>query len=274
MEQPCSRCGYMSDRPARFCRQCGSQLFAESDVTSATTRNYSQQPPQFAEQPQAGYSPGSWAEQPANTSPFYQAPPPAQAPYPNQHLVAEPKKSFSWWKWIALSFITFALLAVMVGGALFWWGKQAVERAIERAEGNWSEPVVVNAPPIPGVPLPPEVSVPETSAITLDSLKYPGATVVESNKAPFTEAVSLTTDDDLETVKEYYDKKVRELFKNSNTSIQSEDDEKFVYVALANPMVTIEIQPDPRNDGKTRISIAKVKAPIPKIHIPEELRRD
>ncbi|MFN0112139.1 MAG: hypothetical protein ACKVZH_25025, partial [Blastocatellia bacterium] len=86
---------YMSDRPARFCRQCGSQLFAESDVTSATTRNYSQQPPpQFAEQPQAGYSPGSWAEQPANTSPFYQAPPLAQSPYPNRNCSAAFQAAF------------------------------------------------------------------------------------------------------------------------------------------------------------------------------------
>ncbi|MFN0112140.1 MAG: hypothetical protein ACKVZH_25030 [Blastocatellia bacterium] len=78
--------------------------------------------------------------------------------------------------------MTFLLLAVMVGGAFIWWGKQAVERAIERAEGNWSELVVVNAPPIPGVPLPPEISVPEASAVSLDSLKYPGSTVIESER--------------------------------------------------------------------------------------------
>ena len=32
-----------SDRPTRFCRQCGAQLFVENEATSATTRQYAPQ---------------------------------------------------------------------------------------------------------------------------------------------------------------------------------------------------------------------------------------
>ncbi len=280
MQQACSRCGYTSDRPARFCRQCGSQLFAETDVTSATTRNYSQQnyaqpPTQFAEQQPAdyapgfsaaSYSPGTWADQTPNTSRLYQAPQ-YQVPAVDQ------KKNFSWGKWIFLSFLTFLLLSIMAGGALIWWGKEAVQRAIR--EGNASQPVVAADPSIPGVPLPPEAPpAPQAVAVSLESLKYPGSTVVESTKAPFTENLSFTTSDDPETVKQFYDKKFRELFKNSDTNIQTQDEEKYVYVSLSQPMITIEIEPDRKDDGKTRISIHKVSAPIPKFALPKELRRN
>src|SRR5262249_60424280 len=36
-------CGFVSDRPTRFCRQCGAQLFVENEATSATTRQYAPQ---------------------------------------------------------------------------------------------------------------------------------------------------------------------------------------------------------------------------------------
>lgn len=246
----------------------------ETDVTSATTKNMAgHQPPQFADQQSSGqasgsqasgyapgYTPGGWAEQQTpGTAPFYQAPMAAQY----QQQLVEQKKSFSWGKWILLSFMTFLLFAVLAGGALFWWGKKAIERAIEK-ESGFNEPVVVNMPPIPGVPLPSAGdSAAEPVSVNLDSLKYPGSVVIEAKKAPFAETVSMTTGDDLETVKQYYDKKFGETFKNSATNIQSQDDEKFVYVALSHPMVTIEIEPDAKQQDKTRISIAKVAAPIP-----------
>jgi hypothetical protein len=280
MQQPCSRCGYISDRPARFCRQCGSLLSAENEVTSATTRNIAQQgqqsPSQFADQQSTGYAPshtpgsyapGGWAEQPANTSQFYQAPVAAQYQYP----AVEQKKSFNWGKWILISFLTILLFTVLAGGALFFWGKQVVQQAIRRAEAENPGGVVVEVPPIPGIPPPSGAPVPEGNAVSLDSLKYPGSSVTESVKAPFTDSIRMTTDDDLETVKQYYDKKFSETFKSSATSIQSQDDEKYVYVSLSHPMITIEIEPDRKDDDKTRISIARVSAPIPKIVLPKEL---
>lgn len=284
MQQPCSRCGYISDRPARFCRQCGSQLSAETEVTSATTRNIAQQSPQqFADQQSTGYvpshssgshapgsyAPGGWAEQPANTSQFYQAPVAAQYQYP----AVEQAKSFNWGKWILISFLTILLFTVLVGGALFFWGKQVVEDAIERAAAENPGDVVRDVPPIPGLPPLPDSPASEGTAVSLDSLKYPGSSVTESVKAPFTETIGMTTDDDLETVKKYYDKKFSETFKSSATSIQSQDDEKYVYASLSHPMITIEIEPDRKDADKTRISIARVSAPIPKIVFPKEFKQ-
>ena len=280
MQQACSRCGYTSDRPARFCRQCGSQLFAETDVTSATTRNYSQQnyaqpPVQFAEQQPAdyapgfsaaSYSPGTWSDQTPNTSRLYQAPQ-YQVPAVDQ------KKNFSWGKWIFLSFLTFLLLSMMAVGAFIWWGKEAVQRALR--DGDTSQPVVITEPSIPGVPLPPEAPpAPQTAAVSLESLKYPDSTVVESTKAPFTEKLAFTTNDDLETVKQFYDKKFAEIFKNSATNIQTQDEEKYVYVAWSQPMITIEIEPDKKDSDKARISVVKVTAPIPKFAIPKEFQQN
>lgn len=246
-------------------------------MTSATTRNYSQQnyaqpPAQFAEQQPAdyapgfsaaSYSPGNWSDPAPNTSRLYQAPQ-YQVPAVDQ------KKNFSWGKWIFLSFLTFLLLSMMAVGAFIWWGKDAVQRAL--SEGNASHPT---EPSIPGVPLPPEAPpAPNTTAVSLESLKYPGATVMESTKAPFTEKLAFTTGDDLETVKQFYDKKFAEIFKNSATNIQTQDEEKYVYVALSQPMITIEIEPDKKDSDKTRISVVKVTAPIPKLDMLRELQRN
>ncbi|MGH9803295.1 MAG: hypothetical protein ACRD82_23265 [Blastocatellia bacterium] len=282
MQQTCSRCGYVSDRPARFCRQCGSQIIAENDVTSATTRNYSQQSqPPFADQQSAGYTPGyvqasytpgSWEEQSPNTSPFYQAPAAAQHQYP----AVEQKKSFNWGKWILISFLSVFLFVVLAGGALFFWGKRAFERAMERAAAENSSGEVNQAPPNPdGPPPPPDAPAPEAAAVTLESLKYPGSTVIESAKAPFTQTIRMTTTDDLEKVKQYYDKKFGETFKNSATSIHtSDDDEKYVWSSLSNPMINIEAEPDSNDADKTQISITRVSAPIPKIVFPDGVKRN
>lgn len=281
MQQACSRCGYTSDRPARFCRQCGSQLFAETDVTSATTRNYSQQnypqqPAQFVEQQpaeytpgfsSASYTPGTWSDQTPNTSRLYQSP-------QYQVPAVQPQKSFSWGKWIFISFLTFLLFCVMAGGAILWWGKKALDQTFTPTGGSASVPVASSEPPDPEAPPPPAMPGGETASVSLDSLKYPGAKIVESTKAPFTEKLGFTTDDDLETVKQYYDKKFGEMFKNSATNIQSQDEEKYVYVALSQPMITIEIEPDQKDDGKTRISLVKVNPPIPKFALPRELQRN
>ncbi|MEK7832918.1 MAG: zinc ribbon domain-containing protein [Acidobacteriota bacterium] len=283
MQQPCSRCGYISDRPARFCRQCGSQLFDETDVTSATTKNMAQQPPQFADQQSAGhtpgyspgsyaqgsYAPGGWAEQTPGTAPFYQAPVAAQYRQP----AVEQEKNFNWGKWILLSFLTILLFTVIVGGALFFWGKRVAERALERVAAENPGSVVFDQR-IPEIPVPGGVPVSEGQAVTLESLKYPGAKVIESVIAPFAETIRMTTDDDLETVKQYYDKKFAETYKNLPTNIQRQDDEKYGYTILSHPLINIEIEPDDSEDGKTRISIAKVSAPIPNLEKLKELQRN
>ncbi|MBL8188739.1 MAG: zinc ribbon domain-containing protein [Acidobacteria bacterium] len=264
MEQPCSRCGYISDRPARFCRQCGSQLFIENEATSATTRNYAQQtPPQYAE-PQAGYpgyTPGGWAEQTPNTSRLYQ--PPAVLPY---EQTGAPKKN-SWVKWVLISFGTFFLLFLLAGVGAVYWASKKVERVVQDAQRDI--PVVVDIPEIPVPPNPPD---PPGIEFKLDEFRYPGASVVESVKSPFNETVTLSSGDDIGQIKEFYDKKFGEKFQSSPTSIQVEDGDKYVYTSLTHPMLVIAIEPDPSQGGKTKIALTRIKAPIPKIKLGKEIQ--
>lgn len=270
MEQPCSRCGYVSDRPARFCRQCGSQLFTENDATSATTRNYSPQArPQFAEQ-QSGYSsyePGGWAEQTPNTSRFYQ--PPAIPQYEVQVPVT-PAKS-GWVKWVLISLAAFFLLSLMFAGGVLYWASKKVERAVTEAQQNGTVVEIPEIPDIPPVPFPPDAPAPAI-AVDLNDFKYPGAATVTSVKAPFTQTVTLTTSDDLEKVKEFYDKKFNEAFKNSDTQIKVEEGEKYVYTSLTHPMLAITLEPDSSDVSKTKITLARIKAPIPNINFPKEIQ--
>lgn len=258
MEQPCSRCGYISDRPARFCRQCGSQLFEENQATSATTRNYAQQAtPQFAEQQtgHSGYAPGGWAEQTPNTSRFYQAP-----VAPQYQVPTTPAKS-GWVKWVLISFASLFLLLLIAGAGAIYWASQKVSQAVEEAQRNASQEIPVPADP----PAPPGDPSAPVTAVTLDDFKYPGATVVTAAKAPFTQTLVMTVNDDLDKVKEFYDKKFVETFKNSDTQIRVEEGERYVYQSLMPPMLTIAIEPDESDDGKTKITLVRVTAPLPNV---------
>lgn len=265
MQQPCSSCGYISDRPARFCRQCGSQLYAETESSSAETRNYGRQtPPQYVEQPPqyVPYVPGqAFNDQTPNTSPFYTPPAVPQYQYP-----AVEQKSSSWGKWILISLLTFLCIIIFSVVGMFYLGKRWVENNIDLATGN--RPVVVEVPPIPDAPPAPDAPAAVDQIGSLDSFKYPGASIIESKIEPIARTISMTTDDDPETVKEYYDQKFKETFKNSPTAIDSKDGNHYTYASLSNPMLTIEIQPDEQNPGKTHISISRVEVRIPPINIP------
>ncbi len=256
MEQPCSRCGYISDRPARFCRQCGSQLVVENEATSATTRNYAQQTPSQYAEPQTGYTPGSWAEQTPNTSQLYRPP---DAPVYGQ--MAAPRKS-GWVKWVLISLAAFFLLAVVAGVGIVYWASQKVSQAVEEARRDFPQGIPIPADP----PAPPdELPVPTTTNATLDDFKYPGAAVVTSAKAPFTQTLVMTTSDDIEKVKEFYDKKFSEVFKNSDSKIQVTESEKYVYTSLTFPMMIITLEPDHGQDDKTKITLANIKMQAPNL---------
>lgn len=75
MFQTCQHCSYESPIGARFCRQCGAQLFAETEASAASTRNYGRQesaPPVAA--PGSGHLPPSVADAIAGeTERYYQA---------------------------------------------------------------------------------------------------------------------------------------------------------------------------------------------------------
>lgn len=274
MQQPCVNCGYISDRPARFCRQCGSQLYAESESSSAETRNYGRQtPPRYAEPQQShphnapgqAYTPGqAFDDQTPSTSPFYNPPAVPQYQYP----VVEQKK-FNWGKWILISMLTF-LMVVMVGiGGFVYLGKKWVESNVGISSGSGEAVTPPDAPEAPDAPPPPGAPVGSDRVGKLEDYKYPNAKVVEQHIDPIAQTISLTTDDDLEKVKEYYDQKFKQAFKNSATNISNQNDNHYIYTSLSNPMLTIEIQPDEADDSIVHIKIARIEVKIPEIKIPE-----
>src|SRR5262245_55009416 len=92
MQQPCKTCGYESPETDKFCRQCGGQLAAESEFTSAATLNHGRVEPN---PPMASVGPGRFPPSvgdviTADTERYYtppqyaaaaaQAPAPAPAP--------------------------------------------------------------------------------------------------------------------------------------------------------------------------------------------------
>ena len=261
MQQPCSRCGYISDRPARFCRQCGSALFNETEASSATTRNYAppQAPPQYG--PQFGaypYAPNQpMEEQTPDTSPFYRPP---MAHLPPQYPVPAQTPSGTG-KWVLIGLAMFIAMALLAGGLLFF--------LVYSVRDSAQTPQAAEQPEIPGsipAPPPPPPAPPapgsETSA-QLEDFKYPNAKVVEEAHIPTTEAITLVTSDKMEVVKAFYDRKFKEKFKNSSTSLTVEDERTYTYTHLSKPLVNITVEPDEDDAGKVRISITLTDIAIP-----------
>lgn len=263
MQQPCSRCGYISDRPARFCRQCGSQLSEETDASSATTRNYASMAAQgAAPQPVIpAYAPQQWNEQTPETTPFYRPPIASQYPMP-----IDGQKRTSWGKWILISLLTFMMICMLAIGGVFYIGKKWVDNHnISGGGGDASAPADPPAPPAPpDAPEPPDEPSAPVIAANLDKLKYPDAEVTQSHKDGMTEMIQMTTDDDMEDVREYYRKK----FKNA-MSINDEKGKKLIFTSLGQPMITVIVQPDETDTGKTQIVLSRVNVSIPKITLPK-----
>ncbi len=260
MQQPCSRCGYISDRPARFCRQCGSALYNETEASSATTRNYAppQAPPQYGTQFGAyPYAPNqSLEEQTPDTSPFYR-PPMAHMP-PQYHVPTQTSSSTG--KWVLIGLAMFLALVFLAGSMLFFLVRSGIDSApTPAASGELENPVSV--PPRPPAPPAPDG---ETSA-QLEDFKYPNAKVIEETRVPTTEAIVMVTSDKMEAVKAFYDRKFKEKFKNSNTNLTSEDEQTYTYTHLSKPLVNITVEPDEDNAGKVRITIALTDVAIPDI---------
>src|SRR5262245_23223254 len=260
MQQPCPRCGYISDRPARFCRQCGTPLFAETETTGAATRNYEPRQtdqPSSTSQPLSGRGPGLHVQE---TTRFYQ--PPA-APNFSAYPVEQPRKSRAG-LWILIAFLSL----VLVGGGMIGlvsyairsshqannqpplppdFGEQVqkqVEKEIEEAlkgisqsqqESERARQEAERAQKEAGSPdsAPPPPSLPPPAATGLDNYKYPNATVDRPVKFLGNEALSMITDDSFNKVKGFYQKLMGDPMVQSED--QSEESEKKVIFHSSGP---------------------------------------
>jgi len=272
MQQPCHRCGFVSDRPTRFCRHCGAQLFVENEATSATTRQYApQQPANSYDAPyqsqlaQAQFGPDNRSNnQTPDTSRLYHDP---MAPnYPNYPAISTgvAKKSGAL-KWVLITLVCILLvsggISVMVISAIrskHQAARQTAEdirkkideelaRARREAEG---------APEVPGAPAPPPP--PPISGAGLEQYKYPNAKVENSVRIFGNESVTMTTDDSVSEVKDYYQKRL------GAPMIEDEDDAVIFQVA-GPPTILITIDKDKSGSDKTEITVLRSKF-LPKMN--------
>src|SRR5215510_14850121 len=187
MQQPCHRCGFVSDRPARFCRQCGAQLFVENEATSATTRQYAPQQPAFpydapyqSQLAQVQSAPDNrYNNQTPDTSRLYYDPMAPNYPnYPADYQQAVVKKSGPL-KWILITLMCILLVSGAIS-VMVIWAIRATQQTPAQAE---------EAPVAPGAPAPP----PPVQGAGLEQYKYPNARVENSVRAFGNEAMTMTT---------------------------------------------------------------------------------
>lgn len=127
MNQTCQYCSYESPIEARFCRQCGVQLYVETEASAAGTRHYGKQEPALSVATAgSGHLPPSVADAIAGeTERYYQARP--YVPSPPAQATAPIKSRIGNWRW-------FVLLLVMIIGAAI--GSLVTMSAIDPGEDS------------------------------------------------------------------------------------------------------------------------------------------
>src|SRR5262245_21123503 len=258
MQRPCHRCGFVSDRPTRFCRHCGAQLFVENEATSATTRQYAPQhsanpydAPYQSQLAQARSAPDNRSnDQTPETSRLYYDPMAPNYPnYPVDYQQAVVKKSGAL-KWILITLMCILLvsgaISVMVISAI-----HAIKPAANQAEG---------APEAPGAPAPPHPPAPAVQGAGLEQYKYPNARVESSVRAFGNESMTMTTDDSVSEVRDYYQKRL------GSPMAENEDDATVVFTISGSPMILITINQDKDDSDKTQITVVRTNVQLPKMN--------
>jgi hypothetical protein len=256
MQRSCHRCGFVSERPTRFCRQCGAQLIVENEATSATTRQYApQQPanpydaPYQSQLAQARSAPDNrFDNQTPDTSHLYQAPMAQNYPnYPAPYQQAVAKNSGAL-KWIVITLICIALvsgaISVMVISAIR--ARQAVSEQAREA----LDPREI-APPAPPAAPPP----PSTNGAGLEKYKYPNAKVEKTSKVFGIETVEMTTSDSVSEVRDYYKERLGD-------PMLEDDDSAAVFQIPGPPVVIITINQGEQDSDKTEIKVVRTNSQL------------
>ncbi|MCI0388860.1 MAG: hypothetical protein MOB07_08865 [Acidobacteria bacterium] len=258
MQQPCQRCGYVSDRPTRFCRQCGAQLFVENEATSASTRQYVPQQsanpydaPYQSQLAQAQAAPDHRFDyQTPDTSRLYPTPmAPKLSNYPTNYQPAESKKS-SAWKWILIGLLCVMLVGVGIGAMVI-----SAIHARQPAEENAASETGARAPIPPIPPLPPS-----TSGAGIDRYKYPNAEVKSSVGVFGNNVVTMSTRDSVSEVKEYYKKQF------GDPMVEDEDGDTVIFQIQGSPTIVITIGVDKQDSDKTEINLIRTNLELPKMN--------
>ena len=279
MQQPCSRCGYVSDRPARFCRQCGAPLFVENEATSAATRSYApSQPPQGF--PNQTYTPSyqagnRWDDQAPETSQFYRPP---SAP---NYEPAATKKS-RWGLWLLIGILCLLLVGGTIAGVVITAirtrnaapfntdeltkdierqveeqirlaQEQALEQAKRAVDAGGNLPPLPPLPPAaPGTDLPPG----------FEKYKYPNAEVEQLINVIGNEIIKMTTNDSPATVADFY----RKVAGQPTIKNKEDEGEKYIFQITGPPSLIITVGPNREDPERTEIIVLRSSFKIPKLN--------
>lgn len=288
----CSTCSYESPEGAKFCRQCGGPLFAESDTTGAATRNYGRQasaPAVSAQLPPSvidAFGP--------DTSRHYQPPQPlAQAAayvhpqyVPNTSSLKSPPSKLRW-------LLIFAVLLIGMGfgaGIQRRADRRLVPTPIEydrlqrmrvadRIRGTLTESInsaagrsvqelqkylqsiesfVRTSESTKARPDRAVGSMPGFQSLDLREYEYPQSAVSHSIRLPGAELLKQTTQDSAETVGQFYQQKL------GPPLARAEEGEKtwLLFQAQGTPAVTVLVkQIEVRNTRRTRRNISNEPEP-------------
>lgn len=285
MQQPCSRCGYISDRPARFCRQCGAQLTSETDLTSAVTQNYEARRTggSAAEAPRSYSSPVQ--DYPPETARFYQ--PPAGQAYPpmySNYSVTPPPRKSSAAPWLIVLFMVVLLAGGGLIGIVSYFSKsrnprnapptaeqvadeerqriqaeieqamQEAQQAIDEAKQNAAEAAREGAPP-PAPPPPPPAPGSNGLPAGLEKYRYDKAEIVTTSSFLGNDVVHMQTSDSIEKVHDFY----RKLAGAPIVSSKDTEGQKYIFQVTASPPIVIILNPNDEDPDKTSIQIARSK---------------
>jgi hypothetical protein len=272
MQQTCPTCGFTTDRPSRFCRQCGAQLNLESEITSAATRNYGAQ--------QVNPTPPGHSGQAPETLRFYQPP---QAPQPQgygAYPISPPPKKSRAAMWIVIALLSLLLVGGSMAGmvilalrsqpvqeakkasddfkALIEEAKRAAEEARQLAE----EDAQNAGKEIPSPPDAPNAPEPGTASAELETYKYPGAKVRQTARAMGTEVLTLATNDSYDKIMEFYRKQI-----GAPIAENIQDGERnAVFQSSSSTKVLVTVQTDDQNPAGFKISILRTPFGIPKFN--------
>lgn len=292
--QTCQTCQFQSPLGAKFCRQCGAPLIAESELSGASTRNYGRQTPAFAPAGSAPLPPSIGDVLSSDTARYYQQPPLAHAA-PNAFLTpsistAPLQRKFKAWRYLSF------LLVLVVGmalGAIFTSRShdeapimdptfvahqeaQAAKaeldaalaeqfRAAQEAVRHQEEFMRQKAEEAANSGAP--VAFGDAKSLDLTPFEYPGAATGNYNRIPGSEMVQMRSKDSFDAILQHYQKKLGKPLMLMN---DGDDDDKsaFFQSNVGQAAVYVSIEHDDDHDGFWRITISRAPFQFPGHNLP------
>ncbi len=300
MHQTCQHCGYESPAGARFCRQCGAPLFAETEASVASTRNYVRQESAPAT---AGSSrlPPSVADAIAGETERYYQPP--YVPTPPASVTAPIKPKIKLWRWM-IAFLFVLLLGAAIG-ALMRGGpsrraetrmppeefarvqrereaqrrqadlrrqaedrmreaedrvRQAQDRARQALER--AREAAERASEAGAV-----IAATDEKLLDLSQYEYPGATMGSAIRIPGREMLVLRTPgDDFDAVNQFYRKKLGEPI----IEVNEPPEKRLIFQSNTAPAISVSVETDRERPGPL-LKIVVLRSPF-RLPAPDETR--